>query len=409
MSTASGNSIVPAVPLRGVAVPPFYTSLIARQAADIERRGRRVIAMHFGRPAAGTPPAARAAAARALTLDPTGYVESRELIERISRHYREVYGVDVAPGRILLTNGASAALVAAFAALFGPGDRVGISRPGYPAYRNALAALGRTAVEIDCNRDTGFRLTRGALAAVEPPLHGLVVASPANPTGAMLDRAELAALATECRARGIRLLSDEIYHGISFGARAVSALEVEPDAIVINSFSKLYRMPGWRLGWLVVPEALAARLSAYVINLFLTPPTLSQHAALAAFDDADELARSVASYRVNRDLLLRELAAMGLARIAPPDGAFYLYADIGHLTDDSLAFCQRLLDATGIAVAPGIDFDPRGGQRCIRLSFAVATAQVERALALLPPWLAGQPRRDAPGAEVPDAGAAIPR
>jgi aspartate/methionine/tyrosine aminotransferase len=317
-----------------------------------------------------------------------------------------VYGVDVAPRRILLTNGASAALVAAFAALFGPGDRIGIGRPGYPAYRNALAALSREAVEIDCGPDSSFRLTAGALAAVDPPLNGVVIASPANPTGAMLDRAQLAALAGECRARGIRLLSDEIYHGISFGARAVSALEVEPEAIVINSFSKLYRMPGWRLGWLVVPEALASRLSAYVINLFLTPPTLSQHAALAAFDDSAELARSVETYRVNRDLLLGGLAAMGITRIAPPDGAFYLYADVGHLTRDSLAFCQRLLAETGVATAPGIDFDPVRGHRCIRLSFAITTPEVAQALALLGPWLAGQPRLEARPAEFPDASGA---
>ncbi|HXQ64381.1 MAG TPA: aminotransferase class I/II-fold pyridoxal phosphate-dependent enzyme [Steroidobacteraceae bacterium] len=395
--------------LRGAAVPPFYTSLVARQAADLARAGRPVIPMHFGQPSAGTPPRARAAAARALALDPTGYVESRELIERIARHYRDLYGVDVAPARILLTNGASAALVAAFAALFGPGDRIGICRPGYPAYRNALTALSREAVEIDCGPDTGFRLTAEALTKIDPPLNGLVVASPANPTGAMLDRTQLAALAAECGVQGIRLLSDEIYHGISFGPRAVSALEVAPEAIVINSFSKLYRMPGWRLGWLVVPEALAARLSAYVINLFLTPPTLSQYAALAAFDDGDELARSVDTYRVNRDLLLRGLAAMGVTRIVPPDGAFYLYADVGHLTRDSLAFCRRLLADTGVATAPGIDFDPVHGQRFIRLSFAITTPEVERALALLGPWLAGQPRLDGPPAESPDAGDALQR
>ena len=208
----------------------------------------------------------------------------------------------------------------------------------------------------------------------------------------MLDRGQLGALAAGCRARGIRLVSDEIYHGISYGAPAVCALEVEPEAIIINSFSKLFRMPGWRLGWLVAPAALAARLSAYIVNFSLTPPTLSQHAALAAFDDPAELARSVASYRVNRDLLLKELPALGLERIAPPEGAFYIYADIGHLTGDSLAFCHRLLADTGIATAPGIDFDTRDGQRFIRLSFAVTTAEVTRALELLAPWLAAQPR-----------------
>lgn len=310
---------------------------------------------------------------------------------RIARHYRDSYGVEVAPERILLTSGASAGLVAAFAALFAPGDRVGVCRPGYPAYRNALHALGRVPVEIDCGAEVNYRLDAAMLAAIDPPLQGLVAASPANPTGAMLDREQLTRLAAECHRRGIRLVSDEIYHGISFGAPAVSALEVDPDAIVINSFSKLYRMPGWRLGWLVAPAAIASRLSAYVINFFLTPSTLSQQAALAAFDDQADLDAVVASYRVNRDLLLRALPGFGLRGIAPPDGAFYLYADVGHLTRDSLAFCKKLLADTGIATAPGIDFDPRDGQRCIRLSFAVTTAEVERAIALLGPWLGAQP------------------
>jgi aspartate/methionine/tyrosine aminotransferase len=375
---------------RGADVAPFYTSRIARRAAELARQGREIVPMHFGQPTAGTPPAARAAARAALAADPVGYLESRELVLRIARHYREAYGVDVAAERILLTNGASAALVAVFAALTAPGDRVAVARPGYPAYRNALQALGRSAVEIDCGADTGFRLTAPALAAAAAPLHAAVIASPANPTGSMLGRDELAALAAVCRERRAALISDEIYHGISYGPRAVSALEVEPDAVVINSFSKLYRMPGWRLGWMVVPEPLAARLSAYVINLFLTPPSLSQFAALAVFDDGAELAAAVADYRVNRDLLIGALAAAGVTRVAPPDGAFYLYADVGHLTDDSLAFCGRLLEETGVAIAPGIDFDPVGGRHTVRLSFALRPAEVQRAVALLGPWLGRQ-------------------
>ncbi len=376
--------------LRGADVPPFHTSLIARRAGELARSGREIIPMHFGQPSAGTPAPARAAALAALEADPVGYVESRELIARIARHYREAYGVEVAPERILLTAGASAGLVALFAALFAPGDRVALGRPGYPAYRNALKALGRTAVEIDCDPAAGYRLTAAALRAAEGPLHGVVVASPANPTGAMLGGPELAALATVCRERAITLISDEIYHGISFGARAVSALEVDPAAIVVNSFSKLYRMPGWRLGWLVVPASIAARLSAYVVNFFLTPPTIAQYAALAAFDDPAELARVVAGYRANRDLLLAELAAAGITRIAPPDGAFYLYADVGHLTRDSFEFCRRLLEETGVATAPGVDFDTVHGSCFLRLSFALRPAEVERAVARLTPWLARQ-------------------
>ncbi len=376
--------------LRGADVAPFYTGQIARRAGELARAGREIVPMHFGQPTAGTPPKARAAAFAALEADPIGYVESRELVARIARHYHEAYGVEVEPSRILLTAGASAALVAVFAALFTTGDRIALGRPGYPAYRNALKALGRVAVEVSCEPADGYRLTAAALARVAGPLHGVVVASPANPTGAMLGRSALESLAALCRERSLTLVSDEIYHGISFGERAVSALEVEPRAIVINSFSKLYRMPGWRLGWLVVPEAIARRLSAYVINFFLTPPTIAQHAALAAFDDPAELAAVVADYRANRDLLLAELAAAGVSRVVPPDGAFYLYADVGHLTDDSFAFCRRLLEETGIATAPGIDFDTLQGQRFLRLSFALRPAEVARAVALLRPWLARQ-------------------
>ncbi len=380
--------------LRGIDVPPFYAGKIGRQANDQAHAGETIIRMHYGQPTAGTPPAAKAAARRALEADPTGYVESRALMERIARHYRESYRLDVDPNCITLTNGASAALVAVFAALFEPGDRIGVGRPGYPPYRNAVRALGREVVEIDCGADVGFRLEAAAIERIRPKLHGLVVASPANPTGAMLDRAGLAALAAACRRKGIRLVSDEIYHGISFGERAVSALEVDPDAVVINSFSKLYRMPGWRLGWIVAPPEVTARLSPYVVNFFLTPPTLAQYAALAAFDDTAELERSVATYRVNRDLLLDGLKELGIDRIARPDGAFYLYADVGHLTRDSLLFCQELLRGTGIATAPGIDFDTRDGSRFIRFSFAVSTPEVERALELLGPWLRA---RKAPG------------
>ena len=380
----------PGATARGADVAPFYTSRIARKAHELAGAGREIVRMHFGQPTAGTPPKARAAARAALEADPTGYFESRELVARIARHYREHYGVEVAAERILLTAGASAALVAVFAALTEPGDRVAVVRPGYPAYRNALRGLGRVPVEIDCDASAGYRLSAGALAAIADPLHAVVVASPANPTGAMLDRAGLAAIAAACRARGAVLVSDEIYHGISYGARAVSALEVDPEAIVINSFSKLYRMPGWRLGWLVVPAALAPRLSAYVVNFFLTPPTIAQYAALAAFDDLPDLEAVVAGYRENRDFLIAELAAAGVAGIAPPDGAFYLYADVGHLTADSLGFCERLLTETGVAIAPGIDFDTQRGQRFVRLSFALRPAEVAQAAALLRPWLLRQ-------------------
>jgi aspartate/methionine/tyrosine aminotransferase len=343
--------------------------------------------MHFGQPTTGAPPSALAAAHFQLDRDPLGYWESMPLQERIARHYAEAYGVNVAPERILLTLGASAALTATFAALFGIGDRVAVLRPGYPAYRNTLLALGREPLEIDCGAAQGFRLTPESLVALNPAPAGLVLASPANPTGAMYDRRQLAGIAGVCARRGIRLISDEIYHGITYTQRGVCALEVHADAVVINSFSKLYRMPGWRLGWMLAPESLVAKLHAYLINMFLTPPALAQHAALAAFEDAENLEAAVSTYRRNRELLLEALPKLGIKGIAPPDGAFYIYADIGHLTQDSLAFCMQLVEETGVSLAPGIDFDPVHGRRFVRMSFAVSTNEVERALERLETWL----------------------
>ncbi|MCU0760533.1 MAG: aminotransferase class I/II-fold pyridoxal phosphate-dependent enzyme [Steroidobacteraceae bacterium] len=378
--------------MRGTDIPPFYASQVGARAHRLRRAGRSVIGMHFGQPTEPPPPGVHAAAHRAIEDGPTGYYESPELRARIARHYLDAYGLHVASSRILLTLGASAGLVATFTTLFASGDRVGVVRPGYPAYRNALRALGREPVEIDCGPERGFRLGAEQVAGVPGELHGLVVASPGNPTGAMLSRAALAEVAGACRARGTQLVSDEIYHGISFTGPATCALEVEPQAIVINSFSKLYRMPGWRLGWIVVPEAAVERFGAQLINLFLTPSTLSQEAAIAAFDDRGSLQAAVAGYARNRATLLAALPTMGLRGLVPPDGAFYLYADVGHLTDDSLAFCHELLEDTGIAIAPGIDFDPRRGQRFVRLSFAVSEAEVDEAIARLRPWLA---RREA--------------
>ena len=383
------------LPERGVAIPPFYAGQIGAQAAQRVRRGLEVIAMHFGQPSEGASPAALGAARAHLDgpLEGTsGYWESAALRERIALHYREQHGVDVAPERILLTTGASAGLVATFTALFAAGDRVALARPGYPAYRNALRALGRVPVEIDCGPEHGFRLTPELLPSTSEPLHGLLVASPANPTGTVLGAPELSALAAECRRRGTRLVSDEIYHGIEYGRQAVTALQFEPEALVINSFSKLFRMPGWRIGWLVAPESCVASLHSHLINFFLTPPAIAQHAALAAFDDLALLKRSVDTYAANRTRLLEALPTMGLPQIASPEGAFYVYVDVSHLTDDSLAFCKELLAETGIATAPGIDFDPVLGNAFVRFSFAISELQVDRAIALLRPWLAARGR-----------------
>ena len=374
----------------GPPIPPFHAGEIGQRGSARRRAGLPVIAMNFGQPSAPAPATALAVAHRVLDADALGYIELVPLRERIARHYQDTYGVKVDPKRIILTAGASAGLVATFAALFTRGDRVAIVRPGYPAYRNTLRALGLQAVELPCTAAEGFNPSPARLAAINPAPAGFVLASPANPTGAMLDRGALGELIEVCLERGIRFISDEIYHGIQFGERAVSALEIDPEALVINSFSKLYRMPGWRLGWMVAPTDLASHLYTYVMNLFLTPPTLAQHAALAAFDAPADLQHWVGIYRQNRDRLIAGLTALGIAGIRAPEGAFYLYADLGRYTRDSLDFCRRAVDEIGVALAPGIDFDPVDGHTFVRFSFAVTPQEIELALALLADWLPKQ-------------------
>lgn len=368
-------------------VAPFYAVEINRHANARERRGLPVIHMEVGQPSAGAPAAAIAAGHRALTECPQGYWESGALAERIERHYREAYGIEVDHARIILTMGASAALVLAMSVLFGRGARVAVPRPGYPAHRNSLYALGLEAVELDCDAATRFQPTAAMIASLDPPPAGIILTSPSNPTGSMIPGAELAAIAAVCRERGIRIISDETYHGIAYGERAQSILEHVPDAVVVNTFSKYWCMTGWRLGWAVVPEALVDPMRRFSGNLFLVPPTLSQHVALAAMDETAELQGHVATYAKNRELLTQALGSFGIERIAPPDGAFYLYADVGHLTRDSLAWCRELLDATGVALNTGRDFDCVHGGSFVRVSFAVSTAETLRAIECLEGWL----------------------
>lgn len=377
------------------AIEPFHAIAISRLAHQLESEGRSILHMEFGQPSTGAPARAIAVAHQVLDRDPMGYWESPALRRRIARHYADRHGAAVDPEQVLLTCGASPALVLALATAFAPGARVALARPGYVAYRNTLRALHMVPVEIECGADTRFQLSAEAVAALDPAPDGLILASPANPTGTILADAEMAAIVALCAERGIRLVSDEIYHGISFAGPTRSVLEWTADALVVNSFSKYFSMAGWRLGWLVAPPALVAPARARMGNLFLTPPVLSQHAGLAAFDCRDELEAHVATYARNRERLLDALPRLGLARIAPPDGAFYVYADIGHLTDDSLAFCERLLRDTGVATAPGIDFDPVHGHRFMRFSFAVSTAQVEDAIARMIPWFADRAREAA--------------
>jgi aspartate/methionine/tyrosine aminotransferase len=369
---------------------PFRAIELSRQAHRMKAEGRSVIHMEFGQPSTGAPSSALAAAHRVLDADGMGYWESAPLCEAIAGRYQTLYGVAVDPARIILTCGASPALVLALSASFKPGDEVALARPGYVAYRGSLKALHMVPVELACGPEDRYQLTAAMIEALDPAPAGLIIASPANPTGTIIAPEELAAIARVCARRGIRIISDEIYHGLSYGAPARSMLEFAPDALVINSFSKYFSMAGWRLGWLVAPEADLERARAYVGNLFLTAPSLSQHAGLAAMDDLDELDIHIDVYRRNRELVLAALPDLGLTAIAPPDGAFYIWADIGHLTQDSMSFCQRLLEDTGVATAPGVDFDPVDGHRFIRFSFAVSTPEIEEALRRLLPWFAAQ-------------------
>jgi aspartate/methionine/tyrosine aminotransferase len=374
------------------AVDPFFAISISRLAHQMKAAGEPVIHMEFGQPSTGAPAAAVARAQEVLAADGMGYWESPALKQRIARYYQDVHGVAVDAEQVILTCGASPAFVLALTCAFAPGARVALARPGYVAYRNTLRALHMLPVEIGCGEAERFQLTAAAVEALDPAPEGLIVASPANPTGTVIEAAEMAAIAEVCRRRNIRIISDEIYHGLSYVGPVPSMLQEDPDAFVVNSFSKYYSMAGWRLGWLVVPPDQIDAARARMGNLFLTPPSLAQHAGLVAFDERDELEGHLATYRRNRALLLDRLPAMGLRRIAPPDGAFYVYADIGHLTDDSIAFCRQLLVDTAVATAPGVDFDPVDGSRFMRLSFAVSTEEIEEACRRMAPWFANYAR-----------------
>ncbi len=369
---------------------PFHAIAISRLAHRLKAQGRSILHMEFGQPSTGAPAAAIAVAHKVLDREAMGYWESAPLKARLVRLYADRYGVAITAEQVILTCGASPALVLALSSMFAPGARVALARPGYVAYRNTLKALNMVPVEIACGQDVRFQLTASHLAALSSTPDGVIIASPANPTGTIIDAAEMAEIAGICRDRNIRIISDEIYHGLSYGQPTRSMLEFAPDAAVISSFSKYYSMAGWRLGWLVVPPERFDLTSAYVGNMFLTPPSLAQHAALAALDCHDELDGHLATYRANRALLLDALPRLGLTAIAPPDGAFYIYADVRHLTDNSVAFCTRLLNETGVATAPGIDFDPVDGRHFIRLSFAVSTPEISEAVARLVPWFTAQ-------------------
>jgi aspartate/methionine/tyrosine aminotransferase len=375
-------------------IAPFHVMDVWAAAAERQRTRGDLINLSAGQPSTPAPAPVRAAAAAALETEVLGYTVALgipELREGIAAHHRRSYGIEVTPDDVVVTTAGSGGFLLAFLAAFDAGDRVAMARPGYPCYRNILSALGCEVVELPCGPESRFQPTVAMLEELDEPVRGLIVASPANPTGTVLEPAELAALAAYCAERGIRMISDEIYHGLSYpGSPATaSAWETSREAIVVNSFSKYFSMTGWRLGWLLVPETLRRAVDRLTGNLTICPPALPQYAAVAAFapESYAEANSHVERYAVNRALLLDGLPKLGIDRLAPADGAFYVYADVGHLTDDSMRFTYQLLGETGVAVAPGIDFDPVEGQRYVRLSFSGATEPIEEALSRLRPFL----------------------
>ena len=377
-------------PSRRSAVPPFFAMEILKAATRRAAAGARVYHMETGEPGSGAPEPVLDAARAALD-DKIGYTEAQGVLplrERIAAYYDERYGFAPPPERIVVTTGASAGLMLAFLAAFDTGDRVALANPGYPAYRNTLQALGLEPVLLPTTAETRSQPTVAMLEALRQPIQGLIVASPSNPTGTMLPRRELEAVTAFCDGNGVRVISDEIYHGITYGEPAVSVAASSECAVVINGFSKYFAMTGWRLGWMVVPQDLARAVERLAQNLFVSPPALAQRAALAAFGCREELEANVARYARNRDIVQRALPAAGFGALAPCDGAFYAYADVSRLTEDSEAFCQRMLAECGVAATPGIDFDTERGQAFVRFSYAGATAEVEAACAALERWLA---------------------
>ncbi|MEL6374724.1 MAG: aminotransferase class I/II-fold pyridoxal phosphate-dependent enzyme [Pseudomonadota bacterium] len=372
-------------------IDPFIVMDVMRSAAAREAEGHKVIHLEVGQPSTKAPAAALARARSALDSDPLGYTLATgmpALRERIAQLYQDWYGVSVSPQRIVITNGSSAAFTLAFLAAFDVGDRVALPSPGYPCYRHILSALGQQPMALETDASTRWMpdIERLAQSHATSPLRGLLLASPNNPTGTMLSAERLQALITWCGHEGLWFISDEIYHGLHFDTAAQTALATSQDVIIINSFSKYFSMTGWRVGWMVVPEVLIRTVERLAQNLFICAPAISQHAALGAFDGIDELEANRAVYAANRSMLLERLPTLGFTDLVPSDGAFYLYADVSAFSDDALAFAQRMLHETGVAVTPGLDFDAARGHRFVRFSFARDTAHIAEGLDRLGDW-----------------------
>ena len=366
-------------------VEPFHAMDVLAAANRLAGEGHPVISLAVGQPSAPAPKAVREAAANALLHDRIGYTDAAgrsDLRERIARHYGEHYGVDVAPSRVIVTTGSSAGFALAFLSMFDPGDRVAIERPGYPAYRNIMRALGLEVVELE-------RLDAETLATAHTaePIAGLLIASPANPTGTVVGAERMTALAEAARERGIRFISDEIYHRLTYGLEDRTVLSHTDEAVVINSFSKYYCMTGWRIGWMVVPEALVRPIERLAQSLYISAPEASQIGALHAFEPTGELNSVRDGYAQNRELMTRTLPELGFEIASRPDGAFYAWCDVSGLTNDSMAFSRKMLEDTHVAVTPGHDFDPENGHRFMRFSYAGAHDDLREALERLRSWL----------------------
>ncbi len=380
------------IPSKRSNVPPFMVMDVMAAAAAIEAGGGRVVHMEVGQPAAPAPDTARKAAQAALEHGRIGYTEALgipSLRARIARHYDEVYGLALDPARVVVTTGSSGGFILAFLALFEAGDRVALANPGYPPYRHILSALGCEPVLIETSAATRWAITGKALIAAhrKSPLKGVVIASPANPTGTMMDADALSQLIAVAEAEGIRVISDEIYHGLDYAFAAETAANISKQTLVINSFSKYFCMTGWRVGWMVVPESLTRAVERLQQNLAISVPTLSQIAAQAAFEGRAEMEAVKLGYEENRRILTQGLPKAGLEKFLPVDGAFYLYADISRFSNDSLDFAKRMLNEAGVAATPGIDFDPVNGHNFLRFCYAGSAAEMHEAVERIGGWL----------------------
>ncbi len=371
-------------------IDAFLVMDVMEAARLAEASGRHIIHMEIGQPGTGAPSGARAAVAKAMEAGALGYTTAMgrsDLRARISKLYRDRHGLKIDPARVVVTAGASGGFLLAFSALFDAGDKVALGLPCYPSYRQILRAMSVEPVGLQTDITTRYQPTPGMIPS---DVKGMIVASPSNPTGTMLGNDDLSALVERSHELGAAFISDEIYHGLDFGRPCITALDISDEVVVVNSFSKYFSMTGWRVGWLVVPDTLIRTIDRLAQNMFICAPHAAQVAALAAFDCEEELEQNKAIYAKNRDLLLAGLPGAGFDRLAPPDGAFYIYADVSHLTQDSVALAAKILDEAGVAVTPGVDFDPVRGRQTMRFSYAGATDDIEEGIYRLQAFMGSQ-------------------